>query len=85
MAQIIADATRVTVELWDERMTTMAASRSLTASGVTGKKAKARIDEASAVGILESWLAARRHGQGIHHVEHALLQLQSRRIDPRRQ
>jgi putative holliday junction resolvase len=64
MAQIIADATSVTVELWDERMTTMAASRSLTASGVTGKKAKARIDEASAVGILESWLAARRHGRG---------------------
>ena len=58
MAQVIADATGVLVELWDERMTTMAAQRSLTASGVHGKKAKARIDEASAVGILESWLAA---------------------------
>jgi len=61
MAQHIADATAVTVELWDERMTTMAAARSLSASGVRGKKAKARIDEASAVAILESWLAARGH------------------------
>lgn len=60
MAQHIADATGVTVELWDERLTTMAASRSLSASGVHGKKAKERIDEASAVAILESWLASRR-------------------------
>lgn len=64
MAQVIADATSVTVELWDERMTTMAAARSLSASGVHGKKAKARIDEASAVAILESWLAAQRHDPG---------------------
>jgi putative holliday junction resolvase len=61
MAQTIADATSVTVELWDERMTTQAASRSLSASGVHGKKAKAKIDEASAVAILESWLAANSH------------------------
>ena len=60
MAQHVADATGVTVELWDERMTTMAASRSLSASGLHGKKAKERIDEASAVAILESWLASRR-------------------------
>ena len=59
-ARLIADATQVTVELWDERMTTLAANRSLQASGVRGKRAKARIDEASAVEILESWLAARR-------------------------
>jgi putative holliday junction resolvase len=63
MAHVIANATGVTVELWDERMTTMAASRSLHASGVHGKKAKARIDEASAVEILESWLSASRHGR----------------------
>jgi len=36
----------------------MAAARSLSASGVHGKKAKARIDEASAVEILESWQRA---------------------------
>ena len=57
-AQVIADATGLAVELFDERMTTMAAARSLSASGVHGKKAKARIDEASAVEILESWQRA---------------------------
>jgi len=57
-AQVIADATGLDVELFDERMTTMAAARSLSASGVHGKKAKARIDEASAVEILESWQRA---------------------------
>jgi putative Holliday junction resolvase len=60
MAQLIADATQVSVELWDERMTTMAAARSLTASGLTAKQAKTRIDEASAVEILESWLGSRK-------------------------
>jgi putative Holliday junction resolvase len=64
MAQLIADATAVTVELWDERMTTMAAARSLAASGLTAKQAKGRIDEASAVAILESWLAAQRNDPG---------------------
>ena len=60
MAQVIADATGVTVELWDERMTTMVAARALSMSGVRGKKAKARIDEAAAVAILESWLGGKR-------------------------
>ena len=64
MAQIIADATGVAVELWDERMTTLAAARSLTASGLSRKKARARIDEAAAVAILESWLAAHRPDDG---------------------
>jgi len=64
MAQVIADATGVEVELWDERMTTMAAARSLSDSGVSARKAKSRIDEASAVAILESWLSANRLGAG---------------------
>jgi putative Holliday junction resolvase len=58
MAQAIADATGLPVVLWDERMTTMAAARSLAASGVDARRAKARIDEAAAVAILESWLRA---------------------------
>lgn len=58
-AQAIADATGCDVELFDERLTTVQAQRSLTASGVTGKKARARIDEASAVTILQAWLDAR--------------------------
>jgi len=60
LAEAIADATGVDVELWDERLTTMQAKRALEASGVRGKKAKASIDAAAAVAILQSWLDARR-------------------------
>jgi putative holliday junction resolvase len=63
-AQAIADTTGLAVELWDERMTTLSAARSLSASGVRGEKAKRRIDEAAAVAILQSWLDARAHGRG---------------------
>lgn len=58
-AQAIADATGCAVELFDERLTTVQAQRSLLDSGVTGKKARAHIDEASAVQILQAWLDAR--------------------------
>ena len=56
LAQAIADATACDVELFDERLTTVEAQRALTASGVRGKKARARIDEAAAVAILQAWL-----------------------------
>ena len=59
IAQQIADATACDVELFDERLTTVQAQRALTASEVFGKKAKDRIDEASAVEILQAWLDAR--------------------------
>ncbi len=62
MAQAIADATGLDVELWDERMTTQVAQRALATSEVRGKKARARIDEAAAVAILQSWLEARARG-----------------------
>jgi putative Holliday junction resolvase len=60
MAQRIADATGRPVELWDERLTTVQAKRSLAASEVRGKKARARVDEAAACAILQSWLDSRR-------------------------
>lgn len=63
LAQAIADATNVDVELVDERLTTVEAQRALTASELKGEKARARIDEAAAVAILQHWLdrrAARR-------------------------
>ncbi len=56
LAQKIADATGCEVEMWDERLTTVEARRALAASDVHGAKAKARIDEAAAVTILQSWL-----------------------------
>lgn len=59
LAQAIADATHVAVELVDERLTTVQAQRALTASELKGDKARARIDEAAAVEILQAWLDAR--------------------------
>ncbi len=58
LAQAIADTTGCDVELFDERLTTVQAQRALTASGLKGKKARARIDEAAAVAILQAWLDA---------------------------
>jgi len=62
LAQRIADATGREVELWDERLTTVQARRSLAASEVHGKRAKALIDEASACTILQAWLDRRGGG-----------------------
>jgi len=59
LAQDIADATACDVELFDERLTTVQAKRALDASEVHGQKARDRIDEASAVEILQAWLDAR--------------------------
>jgi putative holliday junction resolvase len=63
IAQEIANATGLDIELWDERLTTVQARRVLAASDVHGKKAKARIDEASAVTILQAWLDQRRQAE----------------------
>ena len=60
MAQKIADATGLPVELWDERLTTVQAKRALRASELRGARARARVDEAAACAILQSWLDARR-------------------------
>jgi putative holliday junction resolvase len=59
LSQDIADATGCDVELVDERLTTVQAQRALTASGLKRQKARARIDEASAVEILQAWLDRR--------------------------
>ena len=64
MAQRIANATGRSVELWDERLTTVQAQRALTASEVRGRKARARIDEAAACAILQAWLDARAARRG---------------------
>ncbi len=60
LAHFIADKTGISVELWDERLTTAQAERALEASEVRGKKAKASIDAAAAVVILQSWMDAHR-------------------------
>jgi len=46
----------VPVELVDERLTTVAATAALRASGRTGKRARAVLDQAAAVALLEAVL-----------------------------
>ncbi|WP_297009161.1 Holliday junction resolvase RuvX [uncultured Corynebacterium sp.] len=50
----------IPVRLVDERMSTMAATNAMHASGVSQKKGRSRIDQAAAVHILQGWLDARR-------------------------
>ncbi|GFG49285.1 Holliday junction resolvase RuvX [Mycolicibacterium agri] len=50
----------VPVRLADERLTTVTAQRSLREAGVRARSQKGVIDQAAAVGILQSWLDQRR-------------------------
>ena len=48
------------VRLSDERLTTVAAQRSLSEAGIRAKGQRVMIDQAAAVGILQNWLDQRR-------------------------
>lgn len=50
----------IPVRLVDERLSTVAATSAMRASGVSAKKGRAAIDQAAAVHILQGWLDARR-------------------------
>jgi putative holliday junction resolvase len=54
----------VPVRLADERLTTVTAQRSLREAGVRARGQRAMIDQAAAVGILQSWLDQRRVAVG---------------------
>jgi putative Holliday junction resolvase len=50
----------VPVEVWDERLTTVEATRRLRNAGVSGRKRRHVIDQVAATVILQSWLDATR-------------------------
>ena len=50
---LLATLTSAPIELIDERLSTVSASRSMRDSGVSAKDSKSRIDQAAAVAILE--------------------------------
>jgi putative holliday junction resolvase len=54
------------VRLADERLTTVAAQRSLREAGIRAKGQRAMIDQAAAVGILQNWLDQRRAALTAH-------------------
>ncbi len=57
IARIVAP---VPVRLFDERMSTVVATRRLSERGVRGKRQRTVIDQAAAVEILQGWLDAQR-------------------------
>ncbi len=56
----------IPVRLADERLTTVAAQRSLREAGVRAKGQRVMIDQAAAVGILQNWLDQRRATPATH-------------------
>ncbi|PRO65031.1 Holliday junction resolvase RuvX [Alkalicoccus urumqiensis] len=55
-AETFREQTGLPVEMWDERLTTMAAERMLVSADVSRKKRKKVIDKMAAVMILQSYL-----------------------------
>jgi putative Holliday junction resolvase len=53
---VLEPALTVPVELSDERLTTVVATRQLRESGRRGKRQRAVVDQVAAVGILQGWL-----------------------------
>ncbi len=62
--QQLAQATRVAVELVDERLTSVQAERELVASGTKKRDRQGKIDGVAAAIILQTWLDRRRAGGG---------------------
>ena len=60
LAERVADATGVEVELVDERLTTVEASRRLREGGTDARRGRGRIDGAAAAVLLQAWLDGRR-------------------------
>jgi len=52
------------VAMWDERLTTAQAERSLIAAGERRARRRLRVDAVAAALMLQSWLDARRHAAG---------------------
>jgi putative Holliday junction resolvase len=50
----------VTVALWDERLTTVAAERALREGGVSGRRRRDKVDKTAAALILQAYLDAQR-------------------------
>lgn len=62
--RLAARVPAIPVRLADERLTTVAAQRSLRDAGIRAKAQRAVIDQAAAVAILQGWLDQRRTAHG---------------------
>lgn len=59
-AKAVGEATGLPVELFDERLTTVEASRRLREGGTSARKGKSKIDGAAAAVMLQAWLDGSR-------------------------
>ena len=59
-AQLLGERTGLEVVLWDERLSTAAAQRSLSEAGVSAKEQKELVDRVAAAILLQSYLDSRR-------------------------
>jgi putative holliday junction resolvase len=59
-AQALADATRREVELVDERLSTVEATRRLREGGVSARRGRQLVDGVAAAVLLQAWLDQRR-------------------------
>ena len=64
VAALLREASGLPVVLWDERQTTVTATRYLNATDTRGKKRKKVIDAVAATVILESYLGWRKNHPG---------------------
>ena len=62
LASELRDASKLPIELEDERLTTAAAERALVAGGVRRDKRRATVDRVAATLLLQSHLDRKRHG-----------------------
>lgn len=60
-AELLRELSGIEVELYDERLTTVAAHRYLSDSGVNGKKRKNTVDELSATLILQDYMDRKKN------------------------
>lgn len=58
--EAVARATKVPVEVHDERLTTVSAQRSMRALGVKAHRRRAEVDKVAAAVMLQAWLDGRR-------------------------
>jgi putative Holliday junction resolvase len=65
-AEAVGQALGVPVEFWDERLSTVAAERTLLEADLTRARRRQVIDQVAAQFILQGWLDARRSTADIH-------------------
>ena len=71
-ATLVQEQISIPVVLWDERLSTVAAERSLSESGIRGAKQRKVVDQAAATLLLQNYIDSKRDGTWEEHEQHDL-------------